>query len=252
MYTLITLPVELLYEIQLFATSHTLLQTCKALHRIFTSSPPSYRAQYLVACTDLSRIPKDAVLTKMLRFPICTKDVLEAYFRRRDPGEQRSPPELPRRLFRALVRTSTGDWSDRDPPLPFLRYLYACPHLRPPNANSHDGYALTKAVQVGFIPLVRFLLDHGATPAWKSNLPIISAIHRKDLGLVRMLVERMDTAKSSPKGKGNGKRRKLEDRVEVTPEMLRAAVKCKAQDIVEYLTREKGCISDMRTLLSMR
>lgn len=186
----------------------------------------------------------------MLRYPICSKDVLEAYFRR-DPGVTRSAPELPRRLFRALVRKST-DWSDRDPPLPFLRYLYACPHLRPPNANSHDGYALTKAVQVGFVPLVRFLLDHGATPAQKNNLPIIIAIHRKDLGLVRMLVERTDTGKSSSKGKADGKRRKLEDRVEITPEMLRAAVKCKAQDIVEYLTREKGCIPDMQTLLLMR
>ena len=187
----------------------------------------------------------------MLRYPICTKDVLEAYFRIRDPGETRSAPELPRRLFRALVRRST-DWSERDAPLPFLRYLYACSRLRPPNSNSHEGYALTKAVQVGFVPLVRFLLDHGATPAWKGSLAIIIAIHRKDLGLVRMLVERTDTETSSSKGKGNGKRRKLEDRVEVTPEMLRAAIKCKAQDIVEYLTREKGCIPDMQTLLLMR
>lgn len=111
---------------------------------------------------------------------------------------------------------------------------------------------MTKAVQVGFVPLVRFLLDHGATPTWKGSLAIIIAIHRKDLELVRMLVERTDTETSSSKGKGNGKRRKLEDRVEVTPEMLRAAIKCKAQDIVEYLTREKGCIPDMQTLLLMR
>ncbi|KAG8213227.1 hypothetical protein J3R82DRAFT_11693 [Butyriboletus roseoflavus] len=251
MHTLTTLPVELLYEIQLFATSDTLPQTCKALYGIFTSSPPSYRAQYLVACTDPSRIRKDGVLTKMLLYRICTKDVLEVYFRTRIPGETESAPELPRRLFRALVRRST-DWSDRDPPLPFLRYLYTCPHLHPPNTNSHDGYALTKAVQVGFIPLVRFLLDHGATPAWKHNLAITIAIHRKDLGLVRMLVERMDRGTSSSKGEANGKRRKLEDRVEVTPEMVKAAIKCKAQDIVEYLTMEKGCIPDMQSLLLMR
>jgi len=250
MHTLVTLPVELLYEIQLYATSHTLLQTCKALHGIFVASPPYYRAEYLIACADSPRIHEDIVLTKMLRYPICTKDVLEAYFRRRDPGATRSAPELPRRLFRALVRKST-DWSDQEPPLPFLRYLYACPHLCPPNANSHDGYALTKAVQVGFVPLVRFLLAHGATPARKNNLPIIIAIHRKDLGLVRMLVERTDTGKSSSKGKAGGKRRRLEDRVDVTPGMLRAAVKCKAQDIVEYLTKEKGCIPDMQTLLLM-
>lgn len=239
---------QLLYEIQLFATSHTLPQTCKALYVVFKSSPPSYRSQYLVACTDSSRTQKGAVITKMLLYPICTKDVLKVYFQMRIPREMVSAPELPRRLFRALVRQST-DWSDRDPPLPFLRYLYTCPHLHPPNANSHDGYALTKAVQAGFIPLVRFLLDHGATPAWKSHLPIMIAIHRKDLRLVRMLVERMDTGSSSST---NGKRRKLEDRVEVTPDMLRAAVKWKAQDIIEYLTKEKGCIPDMQTLLLIR
>ncbi|KAH0833115.1 hypothetical protein J3R83DRAFT_12112, partial [Lanmaoa asiatica] len=192
---------QLLYEVQLFATSDTLPQTCKALHGIFASSPPSYRAQYLVACTESSRTQEDAVLTKILLYPICTKDVLEAYFRRRVSGETRSAPRLPRRLFRALVRKST-EWSDRDPPLPFLRYLYMCPHLNPPNPNSHDGYALTKAVHVGFIPLVRFLLDHGATPVWKSNLPVMVAIHRKDLGLVRMLVERMDTGMSPSKTNG--------------------------------------------------
>ena len=84
-------------------------------------------------------------------------------------------------------------------------------------------------------------------PCWKGHLPVIVAIRRKDLALVRMLVERIE-----PSPKGSGKRRKLEDRVEVTPEMLRVAVKCKAQDIVEYLTREKGCIPDMQTLLLMR
>ncbi|KAF8841245.1 hypothetical protein BDN67DRAFT_967441 [Paxillus ammoniavirescens] len=174
-------------------------------------------------------------------------------------SSKRWAPELPRRLFRSLVSKSstssksvTEEWTDRDPPLPFLRYLYSCPYLHPPNANSHDGYALTKAVQVGFIPLVRFLLDHGATPDWKNNLPVLIAIHRKDLGLVRMLVERIDTPKSSQDSKPKGKRRKLEDRVVVTPEMLRAAVKYRAQDIVEYLTREKGCIPDMQTLLLMR
>ena len=123
--------------------------------------------------------------------------------------------------------------------------------MRPPNANAHDGYALTKAVLAGCVPLVRFLLDQGATPARKGNLPITIAIRRRDLGLVRMLVERTDSGKSSSEHAGSSKRRKLEDRVAVTPEMLRIAVKCKAQDVVEYLTREKGCIPDMQTLLLM-
>ena len=135
--------------------------------------------------------------------------------------------------------------------MPLLRYLYTCPHLPPPDANSHEGYALTKAVLAGFVPLVRFLLDRGATPAWKGYLPITIAIRRKELGLVKMLVERTDTGKPSSGSMVKGKRRKLEDRVELTPQMLRTAVKCKAQEIVEYLTKEKGCMPDMQTLLLM-
>jgi hypothetical protein len=45
-----------------------------------------------------------------------------------------------------------------------------------------------------------------------------------------------------------GKRRRMEDRVRVGPAMVRAAVQCDARDIVEYLTKEKGCVPDMPTL----
>ena len=70
------------------------------------------------------------------------------------------------------------------------------------------------------------------------------AIRRKDLSLVRRLIER-------PKEPEKTKRRKLEDRILVTSEMLRMAVKCDARDIVEYFTLEKGCIPDMQTLCMM-
>lgn len=65
------------------------------------------------------------------------------------------------------------------------------------------------------------------------------AIRRKDLFLLRLLIERP---------KGTRKRRKLEDRIQVTSEMLRVAVKCDARDIVEYFIVEKGCIPDMQTI----
>lgn len=83
-------------------------------------------------------------------------------------------------------------------------------------------------------------------------MAVLNAIHRRDLLMVRMLVERSETAHNLPEGrKAEAKRRRLEDRVSVTPEMLRAAVKCKAQDIVEYFTKEKGCIPDIHTLLML-
>lgn len=273
---LLDLPVELLYEVGLYAASPTLPQTCRYLNAIFKASPASYRAQYLVTCLEQSRPREDAIITKILRYPICNEDVLEAYFRMaasKADSWKRWVPELPRRLFRTLATDSKSSrspsvsrvaprrgrseggalrWTELDHPVPFLRYLYTCPHIPPPAVNSHQGYALTKAVQTRFVPLIQFLLSHGATPDWKNNLAIFIAIYRKDLPMVKMLVERSEKTNTRPEGRSAGvKRRKLEDRVSVTPEMVRAAVKCKAQDIVEYFTREKGCIPDIHTLLML-
>ncbi|KAI6103888.1 hypothetical protein EDD16DRAFT_1900377 [Pisolithus croceorrhizus] len=270
--SLVDLPVELLYEIGLYAVSSALPQTCKTLHAIFKASPASYRAQYLVACMEQSHPREDTIITKILRYPICDEDVLEAYFRL-TPSEAESrkrwEPELPRRLFRSLATNSSSmqspfgpcvapghgrsesetlRWMEQDHPLPLLRYLYTCPHIHPPAVNSHKGYALTKAVQARFVPLIQFLLSHGAMPHLKSSLAILIAISRRDLPMVRMLVERSETTHAQPMGEGAGAER---DRVSVTPEMLRIAVKCKAQDIIEYFTREKGCIPDIHTLLML-
>lgn len=46
-----------------------------------------------------------------------------------------------------------------------------------------------------------------------------------------------------------GKKRKLEDRIQVTSEMLRAAVKSHAKEVIDWLMEEKGCVPDMQTLL---
>ncbi|OAX37623.1 hypothetical protein K503DRAFT_224743 [Rhizopogon vinicolor AM-OR11-026] len=254
--SLVVLPIELLYEIQLFAASPSLPLTCKALYGIFSASPPSYRAQYLVAAVEAEQIRGDVIPTKILRYSICTADVFDALFRiSSDIVSSKWRPELPRRLFRSLTPKSRAKpplWTDQDHPLPFLNYLFSCPNIHPPNVNSHEGYALTKGVQVGFVPLVRFLLNHGASPRYKNSMPILVAIHRKDLSLVRLLVERVDLGPGTAEQKQKGKKRKLEDRAQVTPEMLKAAVKLNAWDIVEYFTKEKGCVPDMQTLLMMR
>lgn len=80
------------------------------------------------------------------------------------------------------------------------------------------------------------------------------AIRQKNLPLVKMLIERDDSAY----GPGDvvnkqrkRKRRRLEDRIPVHREMLKTAVKCDARDIVDYLTVEKGCVPDMQTLQMM-
>ena len=245
---------QLLYEIQLFAASPSLPLTCRTLHKIFSASPPSYHAQYLIAAMEVAHIKDNMIPTKLLRYPMCTAHILDTVFRiSSDIVSSKWTPELPRRLFRSLTPRSRAEpplWTDRDHPLPFLNYLFTCPNIHPPDVNSHEGYALTKAVQAGFVPLVRFLLKHGASPCYKNAIPIFVAIHRKDLSLVRLLVERVDMNPGPAKEKG--KRRRLLDRVQVTPEMLKVAVKLNAQDIVEYFTKEKGCVPDMQTLLMIR
>lgn len=90
------------------------------------------------------------------------------------------------------------------------------------------------------------------------------AIKQKNLKMVKMLVEREDRDGSlvpclapSPERKEvqkrqKGKRRRLEDRVEVDQSMLKLAVKCNARDIIGYLAWEKGVVPDMQTLNSLR
>ncbi|KAL6302498.1 hypothetical protein BKA93DRAFT_792802 [Sparassis latifolia] len=263
-------PIELLYEIQYYALSSSLPLTSKHFYAVFKSAPSSFHAQYLVGRyfhSERTTARTTGLFTTVLRYPICSQEVLEAVVRSKfdevsyPRGRKGVVIELPRRLFRTLAPRTLGgqgkpnhsNWSENDTPLPFLRYLYDHPRLPPPFIDSYDGYALTKAVYAGFIPLVRFLLAHGASPAYKDGIAVMVAIRRKDLALVRMLVERdhrgVNEQRTSCTGKG--KRRKLGDRVRVNPQMLKAAVKCDARDIVEYLMREKGCIPDMQTVLLM-
>ena len=192
---------------------------------------------------------------------------------------------LPRRLFRTLApRDTSGEppWTEEDEPLPFLRFLSTHPRIPPIAADSYDGYPLTRAVYSAFVPLIRFLLSHGASPECKGGLAVTVAIRRKSLPLVRMLIERdgpdayqeqavvissgskkrrrQDGEDASGQKSGRGaadvpsrgtKRRKLGDRLTISLEMLKTAVKCDARDIVEYFMKEKGCVPDMQTVLLM-
>lgn len=162
-------------------------------------------ADYLIACyhelaAQSASVRAFGFVSRVLRYPICTRDVLEAIFRNPNcppatptDGSQRPVTVLPRRLFRDLApRDGPGErpWTDEDEPLPLLRFLYA--HERVPTilTNSNDGYALTRAVYAEFTPLIRFLLAHEASPGCKDNLAVTVAIRRRSLPLVRMLIER--------------------------------------------------------------
>ena len=90
---------------------------------------------------------------------------------------------------------------------------------------------------------MRFLLDHGADPGEQDCLAVKVAIGKKELTMVKMLIE----FEPEPVAKG-GKRRRRADRVVVTPSMLDLAVRCDARDIVRYFMEEKRCIPNMGTL----
>ena len=153
------------------------------------------------------------------------------------------PLELPKRLFKSLVpRVSPYIWTESDHPLPFLKYL--C-EIHPLDINSHGGYALTRAVHASHIPLIQFLLAHGADPSRKDNIAINVAIRRKDISLVRLLIE------PGKEDKNKNKKRKVMDRIQTTKEMLKMAVKCDARDIVDYFLREKRVVPDMQTVRMM-
>ncbi|KAF8501726.1 hypothetical protein F5888DRAFT_1632553 [Russula emetica] len=260
---LATLPVELLYEIHLFAASEALPLTCRRLYDVFKNASPAVHADYLIARHIQSpSCLRPNIITYVLRFPLCTPSVLAALLERPSfphPVQSSStntdthhtdtrtshpnPPELPRRLFRQLSTSGAEA-------LPHLHFLYtsSAPQLntpRRPIIDSYNGYPLVRAASACAIPLVRFLLDHGASPRRRDALAIRIAIKRRDLSLVRLLI---DPADAPPDERRTGKRRKLADRVKVTSEMLRLAVTCGARDIAEYLMNEKGCVPDLITL----
>lgn len=99
----------------------------------------------------------------------------------------------------------------------------------------------------GFTPLISFLLENGASPACRNGLAVRVAIAKKDLSLVRMLIEPESAVKDEVGRKV--RRRRIEDRIKPDSEMLKAAVKAGATDIMKYLVTEKGCVPDMQTVL---
>ena len=236
-----------MYTIQLHALSPSLPITSKRLVDVFKHAQSSFRARYL-----LYRFPNvldtGGLLSELLIYPICTRTVLEVVFKAIATTHPSLPSKqhfkLPRRLFRSLS-PSNRVGSINTGVHTFVEYLFQlCPG---PDPNSHDGYALVRAVQARNVPIIRLLLVHGADPQRRDNLAVILAIQSKDLTLVKLLVERDERMGSS----GPGKRRKLEDRVAVTAAMLTVAVKKQATDIAEWLMQEKSCVPDLRTLMSL-
>ena len=171
--------------------------------------------------------------------------------------ENKSLVRLPVRIFRNLrPGSSSPSWTVHDEPLPLLRYLWDCPDIPKLDLNYPNGYPLTKAVHAEFIPLIKFLLDRHASPKCHDRLAVKVAIRKKELGLLKLLVERSTSDSDNGIGNGSGKqgrnkRRKLADRVPLDVELLTLAIGVGAKDIVYYLHEEKGVVPNMETIKKM-
>ncbi|KAF9565203.1 hypothetical protein CPC08DRAFT_720570 [Agrocybe pediades] len=240
-----SLPVELLYEVQLHALSESLPHISHHFYGVYKHASPFFHAKYILGrVLEQDDIAFSEVYTKALRYPICDEKVLRAIHSllKEEVPQRKVFIQLPRRLFRSLSPPTSG-WTIKDHPIPLLQFLYQTPDIPAVNTNANDGYALTRAVHAKFLPLVKFLLEHHASPRCHDGLAVKVAIRQKDLGMVKTLVERPD----SKHGKGS-KRRKFEDRITLDSTMLKVAVMSDAKDIVEYLYKEKRVTPDLQTL----
>lgn len=262
----------------LFALNESLALVSRYTHAVLQSTQASFRAQYIQRKEHFrsygimrSRVREVFFsLSYALRFRLCSEAVFDVLLRDKlnevNEDERhrrlRGLIELPRRLFRDLSpRKDNHPYNADDAPLPFLHHLLATLTAAPGqlvlDMNSNDGYPLIRALHASHIPLIRFLLSHGASPALKHSLAVRIAIQKRDLALVRMLVEREAEEESTVqttighKRKTSAKRRRVADRVEVTTAMLRLAVDVDARDIVEYLM-DKGARPDMCILQRMQ
>lgn len=243
---------QLLYEIHLDALNPGLPLTCKSLYSVFRSSPASYRAQYITKCVhERHKKDLDRFYTFALRFPCINTPTLDILLKSRpfDSIPIDEPTDLPRHLFRHLK--SAADSS----PIPFLQDLAErLPFL---DLNANRGYALTRAVHAQFIPLVRWLLQYGADPGICDGSAVLVAIYRRNIQLVRMLVDIEQDQdiehNSTPENtKGYLPKRPIPRRTAISKEMLKAAAKCESQDIIEYFVVEKKCMPDVETIAIMK
>lgn len=284
-----------MYQIHLEALNPALPLVSRRLYDILTSTPASLRAQYLMRKYPFEKEESSTarlgfMVQASLRHPICDVTVVQAIHRLFDLEEQQSPHtsspyspqrflllELPKHIFRNLTRaisdqTQPNSTSRQQLVITMLHELRAHRPIYRINANSHRGYPLTMACHHGAVELIQLLLAMGADPEMKDALAVKVAIRKRNIDLVRMLVERTGDALSIPMAggpeiapgdakrkrddgddvllapSGKNKRRRLSDRVVITSELVGEAAKADARAIVHYFVQEKGASPDLKTL----
>ncbi|KAA1069793.1 hypothetical protein PGT21_033451 [Puccinia graminis f. sp. tritici] len=214
------------------------------------------------------KIRWDAILAT----PACSIEVLQILrdFFHSDLPAPSDPEDLPKikvsalpvRLFKALSPTP----SDPSPAIikdhadqldQAFRYIHLLLTEYGTSPDKFGGYPLARSVLSGNLAFVRLLLDHGARPGVKDNLVIMVAIETGDLELLRLLIEPnfihpKETKQSSPLIPNSlppksHKKLKLEDRVQITDQMLEQAIKRKDAAMAQYFIN-KGARPTLETI----
>ena len=207
---------------------------------VFKNTPPFFKATYIIGHIKASgRSNSRSIYSRTLRYPICGRSVFKVLCRLLKSCLPSLAPviQLPRRFFRSLLPLNEREWSDEDYPLPFLRDISCTPDLVI-NVNANQGYALTKAVHAQFTPLVKFLLDKGASPKCNNGIAVKVAIRSKNFDIFKMLVE-------WPRPCGG----EIEhgDKGISDSSMMGVAISSRATDIVQFY-RKKGIVPDIVAL----
>lgn len=105
-------------------------------------------------------------------------------------------------------------------------------------------YGLCRAVMSGHEPLVRLLLTHGADPNLKSGLALEIAINRKDLKMIKLLVEMPIQRDGSSAASQTGG-------IIIHPATLNLAMKCGHRDIIDYLVRKSGAMPSLDSIMAL-
>ncbi|OAV86920.1 hypothetical protein PTTG_10485 [Puccinia triticina 1-1 BBBD Race 1] len=207
----------------------------------------------------------------ILATPACSMEVLQILRGFYSDPLPSDPPEIPKikipalptRLFKALSSKPSDDSTADDHTDELEQAFRYIDLLLTDYGTSPDklgGYPLARSVLSGNLAFIRLLLDHGARPAIKDNLVIMVAIETGDLELLRLLVEpayihpdesRLPLThcclnKNTPDS-SNHKKLKLEDRVQITDQMLEKAIKRRHAPMARYFI-ERGARPTLETI----
>jgi hypothetical protein len=155
--------------------------------------------------------------------------------------------ELPRRVARTVPSVPSSGPSTS---LPIPSLIVHILDYYTPDPKSLN-YGLCRAVMAGHEPAVRLFLLNGADPSLKEGLALELAITRKDLTIVKLLVdEENEHVYAQRVVKGGSRRRR--GKMDIPPRVMNKVVNCGNREIVDYLVKEKGFMPSLGAIMALR